>query len=119
MKYRPLSPTGDYTIGQPFYNNVPAAPAQAILTRLKLWQGEWFVDTSDGTPYPTEVLGERRPGKSPDAAIQRRILGTLGVSQILSYSSQFLGNSRTLQVSASVQSIYSTTPISFSTQLEL
>lgn len=113
MRYRPLSATGDYTIGIPFLVNSPQAVAQAVLTRLKLWLGEWFLDTSDGTPYMTDVLGERA-GKTPDAAIKRRILGTEGVTQIISYLSAYDGNTRTLTVTTTVQTLYSTTPVTVS-----
>ena len=117
MRTRPLSPLGDFTIGQPWLVNVPAAVEQSISTRLKLWLGEWFLDTSDGTPYPTEILGERY-NKTPDAAIKRRILGTPGVTQILSYSSSFSGSAtRNLTVNVTVQSLYSVTPISVSIPL--
>src|SRR5580658_4367459 len=108
MRYRPLSPTGDYTIGQPFYVNNVQAVSQAISTRLKLWVGEWFVDQTDGTPYPTQILGERY-NRNPDAAIKARILGTPGVTNLISYSSQFDGNTRILTVNASVQTQYSVT----------
>lgn len=117
MRTRPLSPLGDFTIGQPWLVNVPQAVEQSIGTRLRLWLGEWFLNTQDGTPYLTEILGERY-GKAPDAAIKRRILGTPGVSQIISYSSQFSGSaSRILTVNVTVQTIYSTTPISVSIPL--
>lgn len=118
MRYRPLSPTGDYTIGQPYLTNIPAAVAQAILTRLKLWRGEWFLDTSDGTPYLTQILGER-PGKNPDAAIKARITQTTGVTLLTAYSSKFDGNTRTFTVTATVQSQYSTTPITITSTLQV
>jgi hypothetical protein len=111
MRYRPLSPTGDFTIGQPFLVNSPQAVGQAVLTRLKLWLGEWFLNTADGTPYYTQVLGERY-GKSPDAAIKARILGTPGVTSLVAYSSTFVGGSaRMLTVQTVVQTQYSVTPI--------
>lgn len=117
MRYRPLSPTGDYTIGQQWLVNSPQTVAQAIQTRLKLWLSEWFLDTTDGTPYPTQVLGERY-NKAPDAAIKKRMLGTPGVSQLISYSSTFNAptdsNKRTFTVNAQVQTIYSVTPVSVS-----
>lgn len=113
MKYRPLSATGDFTIGRPFYTNTPQAVAQAVLTRLKLWLGEWFIDTTDGTPYLTQVLGTRL-GKAPDAAIKSRILGTPGVTQLISYNSSFTGSTRVLTVTALVQTQFSTTPIQVS-----
>jgi len=117
MRTRPLSPTGDMTIGQPWYINSPQAVEQTISTRLKLWLGEWFLDVSDGTPYLTEVLGERY-GKTPDAAIKARILGTPGVTQLISYSSTFSGSStRQFTVNATVQTQYSVTPIAVSIPL--
>ena len=117
MRVRPLSPTGDYTIGQPWLVNSPQAVAQIIYTRLKLWLTEWFLDTTDGTPWLTEVVGERY-NKTPDAAIKARILGSPGVSSIVAYSSQFSGSpQRTLTINATVQTIYSVTPISISVPL--
>jgi len=117
MRTRPLSPLGDYTLGQPWYVNDLQAVEQSIGTRLKLWLGEWFMDQSDGTPYLTEILGERY-NKTPDAAIKRRILVTPGVTQILSYSSSFGGSAnRTLTVNVTVQTLYSVTPVSVSIPL--
>ncbi len=110
MRYRPLDPNGDYTIGQPFLVNSPQTVAQAISTRLGLWRGQWFVDTSDGTPYLTGVFGARN-GTDPDAAIQQRILGTPGVTSITQYSSVYDPTERTFTVGASVQTEYSVTPV--------
>lgn len=111
MKYRPLSPTGDYTVGQPFLSNSPTCVAQAVLTRLKLWQGEWFVDITDGTPYETQILGPRY-GKNPDAAIKQRILGTPNVTAITAYSSQFSDKTRQLTVTATIDTTYGSTSLS-------
>jgi hypothetical protein len=110
MRYRPLSALGDYTIGTPFLVDDAACVGQAILTRLKLWLGEFFLDTTDGTPWYEEILGPRAT-RIPDTAIKRRILGTPGVSEILTYSSTYDGNARTLTVNALVQTIYSTTVV--------
>ena len=67
----------------------PVATAQSILTRLKLLQGEWFINTQAGTPYATQILGK---GTKPtyDQAIKTVILGTNGVSSLVSYSSQII-----------------------------
>jgi len=110
MRYRPLSPLGDYTLGQPFLTNSPQAVAQAIGTRLRLWLGQFFLDITDGTPWPQQVLGERY-NKVPDAAIKARILNTIGVVQLTAYSSQFDGNTRILTVNATVQTQFSLTPV--------
>ena len=112
MRYRKLDANGDYVIGTgaDFYTNEVAAVAQAIRTRLRLWLGEWFLDTSDGTPWLQDALGQF--GKTAiDAILRARILATPGVTEITAYGSQFDGNSRTLAISATVSTIYGTITI--------
>lgn len=113
MRYRRLDANGDYTLGNAlaFYVNTPEAVGQAALTRLKLWKGEWFVDTADGTPWLQEILGKRYANRNPDAAIKERILGTEGVVEISDYSSIFDGETRTLTVTCTLTTIYGTTTI--------
>ena len=108
MRYRKLDPSGDYTLGTggDFLVDSPETVAQAVLTRLKLWRSEWFIDTSDGTPWATEVLGKRNQNKNPDAIIKQRILKTQGVKEIIEYTSTFDGDTRTLKFSATINTIY-------------
>jgi hypothetical protein len=80
MRYRALSPTGDYTFGSGqgnFLIDSPQAVAQVVLTTLKLWLGEFFLNTSDGTPYPEGVVGYHSKATA-DATIQNQILGVTG-----------------------------------------
>lgn len=114
MRYRKLDANGDFTIGTgaDFHVNTPDAVGQAVLTRLKLWKGEWFIDTADGTPWMGEILGKRHAGKNPDAVIKQRILGTQGVKEITEYSSTYDGNTRKLTVTATLNTIYGATTIS-------
>src|SRR5271169_1256089 len=100
MQYRPLSATNDYTIGLQFYDDTPQCVAQAILTRLKLWRGEWFLDVTDGTPYLQKILGRQQT--SPDIYIKNRILQTPNVTTITNYSGTFVPKSRAYAVSVSV-----------------
>lgn len=112
MRYRKLDANGDYTLGSnAFHVNSPDAVAQAVKTRLALWLGEWFIDTTDGTPWNEQILGKRLPTKNPDAAIKQRILGTQGVTEITSYSSTFDGNTRKLSVTAEINTIYGATTV--------
>lgn len=107
MRYRILSPSGDFVFGQgssEFLINVPAAVAQAVQTRLQLAQGEWFLDLTEGTPYSTRILGHGTLDLY-DQAIQERILGTPGVVSILSYDSQ-LDEQRALTVTCKVETLY-------------
>lgn len=110
-RVRALSATGDYTFGQGVANflvNSPAEIAQNILTRLRLLEGEWWLDVTSGTPYSTLILGK---GTRPyyDQALKSRILGTTGVTAIVSYSSDL--KNRTLSVSATVSTIYGPIPV--------
>lgn len=109
MRYRPLDADGDYTIGKPFLVDSPQCVAQALLTRLRLWRGEFFLDTTDGTPYLTDVLGKRTG--NPDAAIKQRILGTPNVTAITSYSSGFDGDSRVFTVSCTISTAFGETTV--------
>lgn len=102
MKYRALDPNGDYQVGLPFLDNSPGCVAQAISTRLKLWQGEWFLDITAGTPWNQSILGR---SVNPDAYIKQAILGTLGVQSIATYQSNYTVL-RLLNVSGTVNSIY-------------
>lgn len=114
MRYRALDASGDYSLGggiSAFYVNTPDAVAQAVKTRLSLWSGEWFLDTTDGTAWPTGVLG-RNTQATRDAVIRNRILTTPGVNVILSYSSSLDRATRTFNVSVSLDTIYGVVPVS-------
>lgn len=107
MRYRKLSDSGDYVFGQgplEFWSNVPDAVGQAVRTRLLLATGQWFLDTTDGTPYATEILGT---GTQPiyDQAIQARIIDTPGVVSLDAYKS-YRDQQRNLTVEATISTVY-------------
>ena len=50
MKYRKLTENGDYAFGRggaDMHADTPEAVGQAVLTRLRLFAGEWFVDLKE------------------------------------------------------------------------
>jgi len=110
MRYRALDPNGDYSFGAPFLKDSPAVVAQAALTRLLLWKGEWFADTADGTPYLQNVLGVTAQF-NPDVYIKQRILETPGVNAIVTYSSSLNPVTRALTVQTLLDTIYGLTPL--------
>lgn len=113
MRYRRLDANGDYSFGQQqadFFRNVPEAVGQAVLTRLYLFTGEWFLDTTDGTPWRTDVLGKYTRA-TYDAVIKSRILDTTGVTGIAAYSSIFDENTRKLSVVATIDTVYGQTTV--------
>jgi len=108
MRYRTLTASGDYTFGHgpsEFLVNSPATVAQAVLTALLLHQGEWFLDTTVGMPWETQVLGYGTQSLY-DAAIKAAILSVEGVQAITSYSSSLNRTTRALTVNATISTIY-------------
>lgn len=115
MRYRALSPDGDYTFGQGranFLADSPACVAQSVLTRLLLWQGEWFVDTTEGTPWLTQILSANLKNTKPlyDRAIRTRVLQTPGVTGIADYSSDLDDQTRALTVTMVIDTAYGRLP---------
>lgn len=104
MRYRQLSPTGDYIFGNGsnFLADSPQTVAQAVLTRLRLMVREWFLDLSEGLDLD-QILGYGTQ-TTRDRQVQQRILGTPGVTQILSYSSKV--SRRDFTVSATIDTLY-------------
>jgi hypothetical protein len=98
----------DMTFGQSqnnFFHNTPEAPAQVVLTRLLLWFGEWFLDTTAGVPYNTEVLGKYTES-TRDPLMRATVLATPGVKSIISYGSQLNRDTREFSVQIGIDTIY-------------
>lgn len=113
MRYRKLDANGDFTFGHQqadFYRDQPEGVAQAVKTRLALLTGEWFLDTSEGTPWRTDVLG-KYTANAYDAVIKERILNTQGVTSIDAYTSTLERNSRRLNIAATISTLYGSTSV--------
>lgn len=114
MRYRMLDANGDYVFGQGsanFWINDPRGVAQSVQTRLNLWQGEWFLDQTAGTPIAQQVLGYGTESLY-DIVIKQRILSTAGVTTIVEYQSERDPETRELVVGpVTVQTQYSATPV--------
>lgn len=108
MKYRALSTDGDSKFGNgslDFLKDTPETVAQAALTRLRLWSGEWFLDTTTGTPYQAGVLGKKDEATA-NLTMRERILETQGVVGIGAFSSSLNRDLRTYSISATIDTIY-------------
>lgn len=117
MRYRRLQ-NDDYAFGLSqgnFLKDSPDCVAQAVLTRMRLWRGSWFLDASEGIEFSNDVLGNDTAGVY-DLAIQDRILGTQGVLSILAYDSNRNPDTRALSVQATIDTIYGTAQIVVSPQ---
>jgi hypothetical protein len=108
MKYRKLDADGDFQFGNgnaDFHKDTPETVAQAVVTRLLLWAAEWFLDTTDGTPYQAGVLGKNNQ-ITADAVMRERILGTTGVTAITEFSSFFNPDLRNYSISATIDTVF-------------
>lgn len=108
MRYRALDAAGDMQFGRgaaAFLHDSPEAVAQAIRTRLLLFRGEWFADTTAGTAWSSRILGERtEDARLPE--LRDRILGTPGVRALLVLEAAINPDTRRLAVRAEVDTIY-------------
>lgn len=79
---------------------------QQLLIKLKLWRGEWFLDTEFGTPYLQQILGKQLTLSGALAALRKSILEVEGVRQILSFSYKFNNSTRKLEVEFTADTPY-------------
>jgi len=113
MRYRKLDEIGDYSFGNSqanFHQNTPAGVGQAVLTRLKLWVNEWFLNVEDGTDWLDQVLG-RGTSLLYEQVIKQRILGTFGVTEITDFYTQFDPNTRKLNIQTTINTVYGETTL--------
>lgn len=113
MRYRKQDDMGDYSFGSglnDFHIDSAEAVAQAIDTRLKLWVGEWFADTSDGTGWSQAILGKQSKNLY-ELTLRQRVLETYGVVSIESFQSSLNSDTRRLTVSMTVNTIYGQTTL--------
>lgn len=84
--------------------------AQAIDTRLLLFQGEWWESVLDGTPWWQQILGQAAGGREQKVALilQNRILGTSYVTGVTNLAFNFNPIDRSFKLSANVQTAFGT-----------
>lgn len=106
MTVRRLDENGDIVTSGVQFISEREEIAQTIRTRLRLFLGEYFRNSQDGTPWFQEVLGKGSTLTNKDAIIKRRIIQTDGVSQILTYNAEYDNDTRQYTVSGSVLTIF-------------
>jgi hypothetical protein len=109
MRIRKVSADADMCFGgdqASIWRDVPEAVGVLVEARLHLWEGQWWLDRTEGTPYEQQVLGKRTEGLR-DPALQARILDTPGVVEIETYSSVLDRQTRAMTVAATIQTVFS------------
>lgn len=76
--------------------------AQTILTRLRLFTGEYVRDITEGTPWMDVVFSKSKSLSSKEAALKSRVLGSPGVVRILTFEMDFEEDERKISVNTSV-----------------
>jgi len=79
---------------------------QQITIKLKLWQGEWFLDTDFGTPYLASILGKQLTLSGAITALRKSIMEVEGVRKITSFTYDFASATRALTVSFAAETPY-------------
>ena len=85
------------------------AVAQIIETRLRLWMAEWWEDLEEGLPMFQKILGKRGSSQAvADRLIQKRIVETPYVTEIVAFESSFDVSTRAYICQATVNTEFGT-----------
>lgn len=74
------------------------AVGQHARQRLQTFAGEWFLDTTVGVPWLSQILGHKYDPALAEAVVKARLLGTDGVTEITSFSVSFDRSTRGLHL---------------------
>ena len=92
------------------------ALVQRLTEKLRLFRGEWFLDARAGVPWVRDVLGSKSPrGEVVRGAIRQPILDDDEVIDITDFDIDFIGQSRQLEVSMDIESVYG--PVTLNTEV--
>lgn len=112
MRYRRIDVNGDYTFGNGQYDflvDIEAVP-QAITTKLKLFQGEWWEDLSEGLPFYQDIAGKFIKSDEDKDIITRiycnRISDVEQVNSFLSVTAEFDNENRKYSLKADIDTTY-------------
>ena len=115
MTVRRLDESGDLVTRGRMFDTGREAIAQTIVTRLKLFLGEYFREVTDGTPWFQQILGKGENLNAIEAILRNRIARSPGVVRLLSFALQFDLDARTLSVQSQVLTTYGEADVQFST----
>lgn len=77
--------------------------AQKLKVRLWFFLGEWFLDTSEGTPFFQSILIKNPDIELINTLIKARILESPGVIELKSFDSEYDNSLRKFSVTFQVQ----------------
>lgn len=71
---------------------------QKLKSRLQTFLGEWYLETSIGLPFFTEILIKNPDIPNIDSLIKAEIIDTEGVLELVEYGSEFKPAERSFSV---------------------
>lgn len=102
---------GDWRFGGgrgDFYQDQVEGVVQIVLTSLRLYRGEWFIDTSKGMPWYEAVLG-KHTRQAIEPAIRAEILGVPGVTRIKTFQLTIDPDTRVASIAAEIDTEFGPT----------
>lgn len=64
---------------------------QRLKIKLSLYQGEWYLDLSEGIPYFQTILQKSTPVAVVDSLFRQEILNDPSITEITSFESEVVG----------------------------
>lgn len=109
-----LSADGDLDVSAGDLSLVDGAARvrQQIQIKLKLWRGEWFLDTEFGTPYLQSILGKQLTLSGALAALRQSILEVGGVIALDAFTYNYDSRARSLSVTFTARTSYGLVEVS-------
>lgn len=85
--------------------------AQNLAIRLRFFQGEWFLNILEGIPYYQYFFIKNPNQIQIESFLKDEILDTIGVTELISFSSNFDGKKRQFTVNFSCKALNDTLDI--------
>lgn len=85
---------------------------QNLVIKLRLWTGEWYLDTDFGTPYLQSILGKQITLGGAVAALKKSILEVDSVEKINSFNFNFDRRTRKFTVDFEVSTPFGIVQVS-------
>ncbi|KUZ98083.1 hypothetical protein WI40_13845 [Burkholderia ubonensis] len=107
MRVRRLDADGDWTFGRgrADYADRSESVAQRVVTRLRSFRGDWFLDLDHGIPW-IERMERGNERERLESDIKRQILGTAGIARILAFDITINGAKRRMTVTATLLDVF-------------
>jgi hypothetical protein len=105
--------TGDYAFGsgqQNFFIDSPAGVGQIVQTGMLLWEGEWYLNTTEGMPTLEGIMGYHSQATA-DLTVQNQISNTEFVTDIASFASTIDPDTRAYSVTTTIDTVFGQTQV--------